>query len=911
MIKFNTLYKDNMTYPCKLSELYTSLCKQVGLEAGNTNFINNNYMVLGNPFTNNEDCRTVLSNIAQLAGGFAKIGRDNKVYIKSLKNISNLLTVKYVNAMTVKELNLTMVKVLSEEKNNADEKIDGNNYFDDFEKNEQWGELNSLVVSLSSIDGENTTVQDKDNIKENGLTEITIQDNSFLINQEEREKTIVPIWNSLKGIKYLPFKTQYYGYPYIDSGDMIYIQDTKDNGYISYVFNHTFKFNGSFSGNINTPAMTKTQTAYKNTLDIKTKFKMAERSIDKINGKIQDLVEETSENSEKLTKHEQTIDSMKDTLKSQETKIETVDSKANKAQSTADTATTKANNAQTSADNAQTIANTANTNAQNAQKTANANTTKITTNTTKIAEVEKTVDGITQSVSAVEERVETVESTADSAKTTANTANTNAQKAQTTADNINTNLTTNYYNKTETDTKFNQTASNIELLAEEVNTITGDNSVKNGDFKNELNNWSTSVSNGDISVVDYNNKKYANLTCRNGNTVLIQRVGGLFAGIEYTLKFDIFDNGEVLDISDCGTFSVEISQDKENSEEIISVLSRTINVTKEEQTINLKFTLNQNSKDVLINFKLSLGSYSAYDISAMITNVILSGGSVTEKFSKINVGLDNIESTVSKKVGENEIISKINQSAEAVGIDANKIELTANDVLNLLAGNTINLSGKSIKISSNNFNVDENGNMSANNAKINGGYITLKTTNSNLSNPFLKIVNNNNTNQLFEAGATFMWLTDKDGSSGIRLETNQYTDEGSCLPVIQLLGGDGSFSQVSSQSIFSPNISQTSLEEQKKNFEKLQNGLDIINNTEIYKYNLKSQADGDKKHIGFVIGKNYKYSNEITALDNEGKEVGVDTYSMISVAYKAIQELAEEKADLIKRIETLEKEVNK
>ena len=70
-------------------------------------------MILGNPFTNNEDCRTVLSNIAQLAGGFAKIGRDNKVYIKVLKNISNLLTVGYVNAMTLEELNLTLIKALS------------------------------------------------------------------------------------------------------------------------------------------------------------------------------------------------------------------------------------------------------------------------------------------------------------------------------------------------------------------------------------------------------------------------------------------------------------------------------------------------------------------------------------------------------------------------------------------------------------------------------------------------------------------------------------------------------------------------------------------------------------------------------------------------------------------------------
>ncbi len=86
----------------------------------------------------------------------------------------------------------------------------------------------------------------------------------------------------------------------------------------------------------------------------------------------------------------------------------------------------------------------------------------------------------------------------------------------------------------------------------------------------------------------------------------------------------------------------------------------------------------------------------------------------------------------------------------------------------------------------------------------------------------------------------------------------------------------------------------------------MQNGLDIVNNTEIYKYNLKSQNDEDKKHIGFVIGKDYKYSSDITAIDDKGKEVGVDTYSMISVAYKAIQELAEKNKLLEAKIEELE-----
>ena len=80
-----------------------------------------------------------------------------------------------------------------------------------------------------------------------------------------------------------------------------------------------------------------------------------------------------------------------------------------------------------------------------------------------------------------------------------------------------------------------------------------------------------------------------------------------------------------------------------------------------------------------------------------------------------------------------------------------------------------------------------------------------------------------------------------------------------------------------------------SLESMKKNFEKLENGLDIVKSTEIYKYNFKSQKDNDKKHIGFIIGNDYKYSKQITSTNNEG----ADTYAMVSVAYKAIQEQQE------------------
>lgn len=95
-------------------------------------------------------------------------------------------------------------------------------------------------------------------------------------------------------------------------------------------------------------------------------------------------------------------------------------------------------------------------------------------------------------------------------------------------------------------------------------------------------------------------------------------------------------------------------------------------------------------------------------------------------------------------------------------------------------------------------------------------------------------------------------------------------------------------------------LTQTSLEEAKKDFEKLDNALDLIKGIDIYKYNLKTEDNGDKKHIGFVIGDGYKYKREITDKQNKG----VDLYSFVSLCCKAIQEQQEE-------IEELRKLVNK
>ncbi len=287
MIKFNELYKDRVTYPCAAKILFQDICNQVGIEAGNLNFINADFIIKGNPFDEETQCKTVLSKIAELAGGFVHIGRDNKAYITTPKNITNVLLVEDIHNMKVEELNKTKVKLLSSgTKEKADYRLNGNNYQENFVKNNIWGKVNSISIVLSDVKGEYTTRQDEADIASEGLTEIVIEDNPFLATQEDRESVITALWEHYKDFEYLPFKVDYYGYPYTDSGDSIYIYDTKDNRYVSCIFNHTFTFNGGYSGNIETQALSKTQYQYKNNINTKKKIKKVELSVDKMNGKI-------------------------------------------------------------------------------------------------------------------------------------------------------------------------------------------------------------------------------------------------------------------------------------------------------------------------------------------------------------------------------------------------------------------------------------------------------------------------------------------------------------------------------------------------------------------------------------------------------------------------------------------------
>ena len=251
------------------------------------------------------------------------------------------------------------------------------------------------------------------------------------------------------------------------------------------------------------------------------------------------------------------------------------------------------------------------------------------------------------------------------------------------------------------------------------------------------------------------------------------------------------------------------------------------------------------------------------------------------------------DESISTKVSKAEVVSEINQSAEEIKINAGKISLEG-----LVTANK-------------NFVIDENGSMECNDASIKGTAIVNESNDRGFrldkdgnvymrgdpdsGNSVFKIVNDTYEDRYTEILPNWIRMN-RDGLIGLNIAFITRT------PMIQLTDGSNTTSIIP-ELIATPQVIQTSLAESKKNFEKLENGLSIIKDTDIYKYNLKSQENGSKKHIGLVIGDEFNYSKEVTSENNDG----VDTYSMVAVCFKAIQELNEKIEKLEEKLKESEK----
>ena len=305
MMRGNEAYIDNVDYGEEGITLYDFTCKlakEMGMALGNTTMTNGDFIVKGNNFTNNEAKLVVLKNVAQMAGGFAMIDRDNLLRIVELSP---------EEAMTPIELTTNL-------------------YTEDFQNSAKFGEINEFAIGETNIETNAIVRSDDASIAKNGVKKIEILDNMFLGLLEDKEIAIEPLWDAFNGFSYYPFKTPYNGYPYIDLGDKINITDINSNVYSTLVLNNVFEYNGGYKGNIGAEALSITAAKYKTNNTLSKQFRKVGIDIDRVEGEItaeiaarEDTTEHLSQLSQTVSEINSTVSATTTTVSDLETRVQT------------------------------------------------------------------------------------------------------------------------------------------------------------------------------------------------------------------------------------------------------------------------------------------------------------------------------------------------------------------------------------------------------------------------------------------------------------------------------------------------------------------------------------------------------------------------------------------------------------
>ncbi len=478
----------------------------------------------------------------------------------------------------------------------------------------KYGPINSIVLSRAA-ESDNVFLQDKQSIQTNGLCELKIIDNQIM-NDNDRSDFLPDILEKLNGLEYYINDFTSPGITWYELCDK-YTVKIGENLYNCVLFNDEIKITQGLEENIYTEMPETSETDYSKADKTDRKINKAYIMVDKQNQKIESLISQQTETENKLT------------------------------------------------------------------------------------QVEQTVDGITQTVSEVEEKVETVETKADN--------------AQETADNINTNLTQNYYTKTETNSQIQQTANSItssvsasisEAKQEAIDSANSstDNKLKDYSTTTEMNSVIEQKANEITTRIDemqditetvsgtkiitlqncvpgallelhiYGNNqvfKYlypsddlypSNNLYPYGDSRIV--VSGSDGESEESTSVDIYELGVTDVLRQNGSTRDEYVL-KDGKAQVIRRINKdgTIKATEEIEDLGEFFIELKDVENVIEIKNYSAEIEAKYAIQNDYTDIY---ATKVEMSSNIKQSAEEINLTVSKKVGKDEVISSINQSAEEV-----------------------------------------------------------------------------------------------------------------------------------------------------------------------------------------------------------------------------------------------------
>lgn len=880
MVKLNLPWENRLTYPCTLKQLFDDLVEQSGIKTKVKSFSNEKFIVENNQFEEGTTRREVLKAIAQVAFNWARIDEDDELVMdfEQKDNIDETLDIdKYYNFSNQEQygpINVIILKnsqvegenvtIKDEESINAGKgknkfNKDGTNYTEGYYldkngnpvENEKWKytdyiKVDSYYITLSGIadilpsicaydenkqfiigkkynNKHSVTLESKTKIKyirfsinndwftfkenyhtlnfplflgklpyintiqleenkeetdfepfiANGETELVISDNPFAYSQSKRAE-LIEAGKKLYGLKYIPMSMDMIGYMFLDCKDKIRATNFSGKEFDTYLLNHTIEYSGTISDSMESPASTKTETKYQFTSSLMQTLKHTELLVDKANQKIQAIVEEQTDFSNKLSN------------------------------------------------------------------------------------INISIDGINEEVHSLYDFYKEKEDVNELLLEDC--------------------LPTNIVELKIFPSKISDILYPSETLYPNEKLYT----KRSGDGVTVVFAGRTRDAEGEMIYPSNNLYPQTSLFAIGDSST---KEFNFYFGEPLRIYNNIYDEFNISFNEEKGICEAKVIRRIKYENEKYIVLD-----TPEEQYISdITMELFKGNNYVYLKEYKNWRIYAKYIFNNELNKEFAPR---VESISQVRKTADEINLEVSKKVNQDEVIASINLSPEEIKILARNLQLegftsingnfTIDEEGNMICNNaTIN--GTTIA-NGENFSVDETGNMicksatmenvicenfTIKNSTIQEGYIELKSTAGNSSFSVIDTSNDRINSEL----------------SAMTLNFNSNQVRNACmLGIIQNTGAGF----ISVEGDIDCNVlHQNSLESIKKNITKFYGGLELVKNSDIYEYNFKTENDKDKKHIGFVIGNNYRTPFEV--LGKNGKDI--EPYSAISVLWNAVQEL--------------------
>lgn len=250
MSKFDVEYDGSSKVPCTRAELLTDICQSVGVELATTTFLGSDRIV--GTYDNTITARQYLSFISERAGGFAKIGRDKKLYIKCYADV-DVIELSDTESASAVINSYDVLKSIT--------KV----FYEDALNKWEFGNDTGIVIQLSDS-------------------------SPFAITEEEVES----IYNKLNGLSFQSLDVKMWGDPAYDTGDIISVY-----GYKTFI-QKSWKYNNGFYGSYKTILKESNSISNVEKISLSSKIKRLKTKLDEETGRIDILAEETNENSSNI-----------------------------------------------------------------------------------------------------------------------------------------------------------------------------------------------------------------------------------------------------------------------------------------------------------------------------------------------------------------------------------------------------------------------------------------------------------------------------------------------------------------------------------------------------------------------------------------------------------------------------------